>query len=70
MPSFSARWPKIPRLAKHLLTEGFVDQSRLDAIAAEVDEIVRDAMRFAEESPAPSPEALYEDLFAGTFDRG
>ena len=59
----------IPRLMKHLLAEGIVGQERLDAIAAEVDETVRDAMEFAERSPAPPPEALYEDLFSGTFDR-
>ena len=59
----------IPRLTKHLLGEGIVEQERLDAIAVEVDETVRDAMEFAERSPAPSPEALYEDLFSGTFDR-
>jgi pyruvate dehydrogenase E1 component alpha subunit len=60
----------IPRLGKHLVKEGFADQARLDALHAEVDQIVRGAMSFAAESPAPSPEALYEDLFAGTFERG
>jgi pyruvate dehydrogenase E1 component alpha subunit len=60
----------IPRLGKHLVKEGFADQARLDDLHAEVDGIVREAMSFAEESPAPSPEALYEDLFAGTFERG
>jgi pyruvate dehydrogenase E1 component alpha subunit len=59
----------IPRLAKHLIEEGIVDRPRLDAIHQEVDRVVQEAMRFAEESPEPSPEALYEDLFAGTFDR-
>ncbi len=59
----------IPRLAKHLLKEGIVEQERLDGIATEVDENVRDAMEFAERSPAPLPEALYQDVFSGTFDR-
>ena len=53
----------IPRLAKHLRAEGICDQARLDAIHAEVNETVVDAMRYAEESPEPSPEALYEDLW-------
>ncbi len=56
----------IPRLAKHLLAEGTCDQERLDAIQQEVDEVVRDAMDFAEQSPAPTPDALYEDLYPET----
>jgi pyruvate dehydrogenase E1 component alpha subunit len=59
----------IPRLAKQLLGEGAVDPARLDAIQQDVDRVVQDAMRFAEESPEPSPETLYQDLFVGTFDR-
>jgi pyruvate dehydrogenase E1 component alpha subunit len=54
----------IPRLAKHLVAEGIVDDERFAAIQSEANGIVEDAMRFAEESPAPPPEALYEDLFA------
>ena len=53
----------IPRLAKHLLQEGIVDQARLDAMHEEADERVQAAMRFAESSPAPAPQALYENLW-------
>ncbi len=59
----------IPRLAKHLLQEGIVDPPRLDAIEQEVEGIIQDAMQFAEASPEPSPDSLYEDVFAGTFER-
>jgi pyruvate dehydrogenase E1 component alpha subunit len=59
----------IPRLAKHLLKGGIVDQARLDAIHREADERVREAMRFAESSPWPAPESLYEDLWVEQ-DRG
>jgi pyruvate dehydrogenase E1 component alpha subunit len=52
----------IPRLAKQLCKQG-VEQARLDAIHEEVNELIVDAMRFAEASPPPAPEALYEDLF-------
>ncbi len=52
----------IPRLAKQLVQQG-LDASRLDAIQQEVNEVVQDAMRFAESSPEPPPEALYEDLY-------
>jgi pyruvate dehydrogenase E1 component alpha subunit len=53
----------IPRLAKHLIKEGMADQARLDAIHAEVDAQVAEAMEFARQSPEPGPEALYQDLF-------
>jgi len=59
-------WKKrdpIPRLAKSMLEAGIVDRARLDAIQQEANEVVEDAMRFAEASPRPAPEALYEDLF-------
>jgi pyruvate dehydrogenase E1 component alpha subunit len=56
----------IPRLAKQLVQQG-LDASRLDAIQREVDELVQDAMRFAESSPEPSPEALYEDLYVESY---
>jgi pyruvate dehydrogenase E1 component alpha subunit len=60
----------IPRLAKHLLEQGIADQTKLDAIHREVDERVQEAMRFAQESPEPSPESLYEDLFVEDSGRG
>jgi pyruvate dehydrogenase E1 component alpha subunit len=59
-------WKKrdpIPRLAKSLVDRSIVDDGRIQEIHAEVNGIVEDAMQFAEASPEPSPEALYEDLF-------
>ena len=59
-------WKKrdpIPRLAKSMLEQGMIDEARLEAIAQEANEVVMDAMRFAEASPRPAPEALYEDLW-------
>lgn len=53
----------IRRFANILLSLG-VEQERLDAIHAEVEEEVQDAVRFAEESPEPPLEALYEDIYA------
>ncbi len=53
----------IRRFASILHTLG-IDQERLDAIHAEVEEEVQDAVRFAEESPEPPLEALYEDVYA------
>ncbi len=59
-------WKKrdpIPRLARSMLEQGIVDQARLDAIEAELNETVQGAMSFAEQSPVPGPEALYQDVF-------
>ena len=36
----------------------------LDAISAQVEEEVEEAIRFADESPFPEPEALFEDIYA------
>ncbi len=56
----------IPRLAKQLLAQD-VEQERLDGFQTEVNEIVADSMQFAEASPRPGPEALYEDLYAENY---
>ena len=59
-------WKKrdpIPRLTKQLLKEGILDDQRIEEIRREVNGVVEDAMQFAEQSPEPSSEALYQDLF-------
>jgi pyruvate dehydrogenase E1 component alpha subunit len=58
----------IPRLAKDMLAAGIVDQPRLDQIDAEVNAVVEDAVQFASESPEPSPDTLYRDLFVEQLD--
>jgi pyruvate dehydrogenase E1 component alpha subunit len=57
----------IPRLAKTLLAEGIVSEPRLQEIAREIEAICEDAVAFAEQSPTPPPEALYEDVFAERY---
>lgn len=57
----------IPRLAKHMLAAETVTQERLDAMEREVEQIVEEAVAFADESPAPPLEALYEDMFHDRF---
>ena len=47
-----------------MLEAGVVDAARLEAVQAEANEVVTDAMRFAEASPMPAPEALYQDVYA------
>jgi pyruvate dehydrogenase E1 component alpha subunit len=46
-----------------LRKEHRVEQAVLDALDQEVQEQVADAVRFAEQSPWPSPETLYEDVY-------
>jgi Pyruvate/2-oxoglutarate dehydrogenase complex, dehydrogenase (E1) component, eukaryotic type, alpha subunit len=49
---------------KYLLERGVTTREELDAIWKRVSNEVEDAVKFAEESPYPSPEELYDDVFA------
>lgn len=55
----------IERLRTLLLSDRSVTAKKLEAIEKEVEEEVLDAVAFADETPFPEPEALYEDMFAG-----
>lgn len=48
---------------KHLLDEKLFDEQALEAEEAEVEREVQQAIEFAESSPEPPPEALYEDIY-------
>lgn len=50
-------------LERHLLNEEKADKDALEALDDEVEEIIEEAVAFAEESPLPEPEALYEDIY-------
>lgn len=52
----------IPNFARYLLENEIVTQADLDAIDAEVRAIVQEAARFADESPDPPLDALWEDV--------
>lgn len=52
----------ITLLAERLKADGAVDQQALDALDAEVQGEVEEALRFAEASDDPAPEALYTDV--------
>ena len=45
------------------LSEGLIDEAEIARIDAEVDATVDEAVRFAEESDEPGPEALYENVY-------
>lgn len=50
-------------LERHILNEETADKDSLEAIDDEVEGIIEESVTFAEESPLPEPEALYEDIY-------
>jgi len=57
----------IPRLAKRLVEAEIATPERLQALEREMEDICEDAVRFADESPAPPESSLYEELFVERF---
>ena len=49
--------------AKHVRKKHKVSEADLDAIDKDVIAQVDDAVQYAEDSPWPSPETLYEDVY-------
>jgi len=54
----------IAQLAERLKADGVMDQQALEALDAEVHAEVEASLRFAEESPDPSPDQLTADVLA------
>jgi pyruvate dehydrogenase E1 component alpha subunit len=42
----------------------YATEKQLEAIQAKIKKQIEDAIKFAEESPLPEPEAMYEDIYA------
>ena len=60
------RWRKkdpIVTFSKRLMDEKIASRGELDELEKEVEEIVDSAIKFANESPFPEPDALYEDVY-------
>ncbi|HUS94701.1 MAG TPA: pyruvate dehydrogenase (acetyl-transferring) E1 component subunit alpha [Patescibacteria group bacterium] len=53
----------IGMLERHILAEKIATQDELESIDALVEEELDEAVRFAEESPLPSPEDLYSNIY-------
>lgn len=53
----------IPALEGHLRAAGVLDDAEVAAIRAEAEQAVLEAVRYAEGSPVPAPEALYADVY-------
>lgn len=49
---------------KYLVDEKIATRDDLDAIDQQVEEETQDAVEFAESSPEPAAEALFEDIYA------
>lgn len=49
---------------RYLESQSIATAQELDALDQRVEEEVAEAVRFAEESPEPPPEALFEDIYA------
>ena len=56
-------------LRSRLALEALGETQALAAIDAEIEEIVADAVKFAEESPEPGPELLEPTTYTGPFAR-
>ena len=54
----------IKRFAAHLSREGLAAPEKLEAIQAEVDQVVADAVDFADKSPEPSLDELFDNVYA------
>ncbi len=55
----------ISRFAERLQREGLLDDETMAAMKRKVEEEVEDAMAFADESPDPSPDQLFTDVYRG-----
>ncbi len=53
----------IKKLAAYLLEQHLVEEAELKAIDKKIQELVEDSVKFAEESPEPSPRDLYRYIF-------
>ena len=54
----------IPRFETRLLNEKIATQDDLDEIKAKTQKIMEEAITFAEQSPDPGPEVMYEDVYS------
>jgi pyruvate dehydrogenase E1 component alpha subunit len=59
---WKARDP-LPNFGRRLVAEGIASQLRLDAIMANAQATVREAVTFAEQSPWPEDREVWEDIY-------
>ena len=54
----------IVRMKRHMEELGLLDEAEMKAIEAEIDEVIEDAVRFADESPVLPYESISDDVYA------
>ena len=54
----------IIRMKRHMEELGLLDEAEMQALEAEIDEIVQDAVDFADSSPVLPHDAIYDDVYA------
>ena len=54
----------IVRMKRHMEELGLLDESEMKALEVEIDEVIEDAVRFANESPVLPYEAISDDVYA------
>jgi pyruvate dehydrogenase E1 component alpha subunit len=54
----------IKKLAAYLIEQNLADQEELTAIDRKIQDLINEAVQFAESSPEPSPNELYRYIFA------
>ncbi|GCF08187.1 pyruvate dehydrogenase (acetyl-transferring) E1 component subunit alpha [Dictyobacter arantiisoli] len=54
----------VPAFAKRLLDAHVLDENELNALEEQVEQTVNEAVSFAEESPFPPVESLFDDIYA------
>jgi pyruvate dehydrogenase E1 component alpha subunit len=60
-------WKKkdpIPRFEEKLAQMGIMTEEQMKQVRGEITEMIEEAVKFAEESPWPSPEEVLEDVYA------
>lgn len=53
----------IPRFRQRLIDEGIADDAELKAVEQEVEDVVDESIRFADESPEPALETIFDDVY-------
>lgn len=56
----------VERMKSYLLKNDILKDSDIDKIIDDIENEVMEAIEFADETPFPEPEELYEDMFSGT----
>jgi len=56
----------VERMKSYLLENDILKEEEVEKMVEDIENEVMEAIEFADETPFPEPEALYEDMFTGT----